>query len=244
MSGRAKSIRLDANVANLTVGSPQKRAARKRRLAASGLASAAALIGPIGKGEDITGLTNGQFSLIDIIEHVLDCIGPADVAISTWTMGVYDQEHAAGFYSDGRIRSIRWMVDPSMFARRPELAGGLVKAFGADAFRAVNTHAKFVTLVNDDWDVCIRSSMNLNRNERMETFDISEDKNLCQFFNRLVDEAFRQIDAKSRSQSKEFFEGLLATFETESAKIATGASSLIPLVHMSTGLRTLAEVAG
>lgn len=43
-------------------------------------------------GDDICGITNGQFSLIDIIDHVLTQTGPADVAIATWTMGVYDAE--------------------------------------------------------------------------------------------------------------------------------------------------------
>lgn len=235
---------LDVTVADLGVPSPQRRASNKRRLAVSGVANAAALIGPIAKGEDIIGLTNGQFSLIDIIEHVLDCIGPADVAVSTWTMGVYDQEHAASFYVDGRIRSIRWMVDPSMFGRQPGLAGALVKAFGVESFRAVNTHAKFATLVNDEWAVCIRSSMNLNRNERLENFDISESRPLCAFFVDLTDRVFAHADAKSRSRAQEFFQMLLAAYEEDRAQTGVNIYDLKTMAEMGAGLRTMAEAAG
>jgi hypothetical protein len=45
--------------------------------------SAAEAIGPIEAGIEVFGLSKGQFSLIDIIEHCLKASGPADVVIST-----------------------------------------------------------------------------------------------------------------------------------------------------------------
>lgn len=232
-------LNLDASVDDLLIDSPTRRKVNKRRVAISGLANAAQLIGPIAKGEDITGLTNGQFSLIDIVEHVLDCIGPADVAISTWTMGVYDAEQVQSFYANKRIRSIRWLVDPSMFGRRAALAGSMVKAFGAESFRAVNTHAKFATLQNENWAITIRSSMNLNRNERLESFDIAEDRQMCDMFTKLVDQVFKTLSARSRTQSREFFEGLLAAFETEQNDAGIAASNLKSLSEMTKNLKSL-----
>jgi hypothetical protein len=123
-----------------------RRKGARRLFRESGTHAAAEIIGPIAPGDDICGVTNGQFSLVDIIEHVLAQTGPADVTIATWTMGIYDAEQAYRFVADKRIRSIRFVVDPSMFTRRPELAAVLVKAFGPDAFRAVNSHAKFATV--------------------------------------------------------------------------------------------------
>jgi hypothetical protein len=122
----------------------------------SGSATAAQIIGAIKPDDDVCGITNGQFSLIDIVEHVLTQTGRADVAIATWTMGVYDAEQAYKFVTNERIRSMRFIVDPSMFTRRPKLAAVLVKAFGPDAFRAVNSHAKFATLRGDGLAVSIR----------------------------------------------------------------------------------------
>lgn len=230
---------LDIDVTTLVADTAQRRRVRQRRIATSGLADAARLIGPLARGEDVSGVTNGQFSLIDILEHVLDCIGPAEVAISTWTMGVYDMEHAAAFYADRRITRIRWLVDPSMFGRRPALAGSLVNAFGAESFRAVNTHAKFATLANDDWAVTIRSSMNLNRNERLESFDLTEDRTLCDFYTGLVDRVFAQVRPESRSQAKAFFDGLLAAYEQERHDAGVRAGNLRSLADLTKNLRSL-----
>ena len=193
----------------MTTRMPVRRIIKHRRQAASGVSDAATVIGRIEHGVEISGMTNGQFSLIDMLEHVLDEIGPAHVAISTWTMGIYDLERAARFFADRRMLTSRWLVDPSMFSRRPELAGQMLEAFGVDAFRPINTHAKFATLVNDGWAVAIRSSMNLNPNKRLEHFDISESPELASFFNTIVDDIFLRMDANSRTQSHEVFAGIL-----------------------------------
>ena len=211
---------------------PERAAVRrvvKKRTVASATASAARLIGPLERGVEITGLTNGQFGLIDILRHVLSEIGPADVAISTWTMGIYDAQECAAFVSDGRIRRIRWVVDPSMFGRKPELVAPLLRAFGLDAFRPVNTHAKFCTLVNETWAVAVRSSMNLNPNRRLESFDISEGPELARFFNAVVDDIFERMPAGERSQAEGRFASILRAVDGEERSLASllGESSNI-----------------
>jgi hypothetical protein len=186
-----------------------RRKGARRLFRESGTHAAAEVIGPIAPGEDICGVTNGQFSLVDVVEHVLSQTGPADVAIATWTMGIYDAEQAYRFVADKRIRSIRFVVDPSMSTRRPDLAAVLVKAFGPDAFRAVNSHAKFATVRGDTLAVAIRSSMNLNRNERLESFDITACPEMTGFFETLVSKIWVKVDQDSRSQSRAIFEHLL-----------------------------------
>jgi hypothetical protein len=195
-----------------------RRKGARRVFRESGTATAAQIIGPIEAGDDICGITNGQFSLVDIVEHVLTQTGPADVTIATWTMGVYDGEQAYGFVTNKRIRSIRFVVDPSMFTRRPELAAVLVQAFGPDAFRAVNSHAKFATVRGDSLAVAIRSSMNLNRNERLESFDITACREMTEFFEKLVDQIWAKVDAANRSQSRAIFEKLLGETPAKSAR--------------------------
>jgi hypothetical protein len=187
-----------------------RRKGARRYYRESATATAAQIVGPIAAGDDICGVTNGQFSLVDVVEHVLSQTGPADVSIATWTMGIYDAEQAYRFVTDKRIRSIRFVVDPSMFTRRPELAAVLVRAFGPDAFRAVNSHAKFATVRGDSLAVAVRSSMNLNRNERLESFDITACQEMTNFFEMLVSKIWAKVDQDSRSQSRAIFERLLA----------------------------------
>jgi len=194
---------------------PAKRYKVQRRWRrVSGVQTAAEMIGPLEQGVEIAGLTNGQFSLIDIIIHILDQIGPAHVAISTWTMGIYETDLAAQFVNEQRFLSMRMMVDPSMFSRKPELAGALVQAFGIESFRAVNTHAKFATMSNDEWKITIRSSMNLNRNKRIESFDIGTDPELCAWYLEIIDAIWKGSTDSGGTQSEKFFATILDAFET------------------------------
>jgi hypothetical protein len=197
-----------------------RRPGSQRVFRKDGFGSAAALIGPIGPGDEIAGITNGQFSLVDILQHVLGATGPADVVVATWTMGVYDAEKAYAFVNNKLIRRIRFILDPSMFVRRPELASVLVKGFGAASFRAVNSHAKFATVRGERLAVAIRSSMNLNENRRLESFDLSADPALCAFYENLADEVWRRIDVDNRSQSESLFESLLDVESVKSPKRA------------------------
>ena len=56
-------------------------------------------------------------------------------------------------------------------------------------------HAKFFLLRNDNWHICVRSSMNLNRNPRLEQFDLDDSKELCDFFQGIISEIFEKMPA-------------------------------------------------
>lgn len=161
----------------------------RRYFVASRLESAAETIGPLNPGDEISGLTCGQFSMIDILEHMLsEAGGPADVFVSTWTAGIYDVERAAQLRDRGNIRSIRWLMDRAMFSKSPQFAGPMIEVFGLEAFRDTSVHAK-VTLVGSSTKrmVC-RASMNLNKNLKTEQFDISVCDEAYAFFLRWADE--------------------------------------------------------
>ena len=161
-------------------------------------------------GNEWSCLTDGAMSLVDVVEHVLRKIGPSEVCISTWTMGFYDAERCDQFVRNGAIRRIRFLIDPSMFGRRPELSGRLVAGFGPDAFRAVNTHAKFAVLESESAAVAIRSSMNLNPNRRIESLDVACDADMAKLYRALVDDAFSIVGAGNRSQSDSLFDRLFS----------------------------------
>jgi len=126
--------------------------------------------------------------MLDLIRAVLAQTGPADLVLSTWTMGIRDLENARWLIDNGDLRSFRLLTDRSFVTRQASYCQRLVALFGTDCIRASNTHAKFSTLRNEAWSVCIRGSMNLNRNARWENFDLDEDETLCNFFDGLVTE--------------------------------------------------------
>ena len=145
-------------------------------------------------GMELFGLTKGQFSLTDMIEAILKKTGPADLSISTWTAANGDVTRMLELLSSGAIRSCRWLVDLTFMRRCPQLTSEIRAKFGADAIRVTKTHAKFCTITNDDWQIALRSSMNLNQNPRMESFQVGHDPVLCQFLSEVLDDVWKRQD--------------------------------------------------
>jgi hypothetical protein len=148
--------------------------------------TAAAAIGPITPGCEIFGLSKGAFSLVDIIEHCLGATGPADVVISTWTAAAADLGFAYALMREDKIRSCKFIVDFSFPVRQPAYAAALRERFGDDSIRVTKSHAKFITIRNAEWNIVIRTSMNLNENKRLESFEISDDAGLASYLAEVV----------------------------------------------------------
>jgi hypothetical protein len=142
-------------------------------------------------GREIFGLTKGQFSLIDLIEAVLDRTGPAALSISTWTAANTDVSTALSLVAAGRVTAARWLVDLTFVRRCPQLAARIREAFGADAVRVTKNHAKFSVLQNPTWQVVIRTSMNLNHNPRLEDFTVAHDPELAAFLQATLDDLWQ-----------------------------------------------------
>lgn len=187
-----------------------------------------------GKGMDCVGLTYGQFSLIDLVQAALEITGPADVTISTWSSGFYDLEAAENFRDSGLIRSIRFVMDSGRAKRGQAGVHEVGDLFGEDSYVQIRSHAKFVLIRNEDWDVCITSSMNLNKNIRVEQFEITNDAERCDMFADFVDSMFREAP-ESRSFGR-VMPGL-KTVDPSREVVA------VPGVSRNTGMVTLGRFA-
>lgn len=159
----------------------------------SRVGTAAEAIGPLEPGIRITGVTAGQFSAIDAMEHMVAELGPGcEVRISTWTTGIYDVERAAQINADGGIARVRMLLDRATFEKSPQFAGPLIERLGVDAFRCLSVHAK-VTLVRGPRGAAAwRSSMNLNKNLRTEQFDIDVDEAVAAFYEEWFDRLWEE----------------------------------------------------
>lgn len=155
---------------------------------------AAEMIGGIWPGCEIFGFTKGQFEMLDLIEHLLGQTGPASVDIMTWSAAVRDIERLDMIHRIGRITSMRWILDFSFPSLRKDCFEALVGAFGVESIRTTRMHAKIVNIRNDDWNLVVRSSMNLNKNPRFESIEISDDAQLADFVDVLFCEVFEQPD--------------------------------------------------
>jgi hypothetical protein len=142
-------------------------------------------------GREIFGLTKGQFSLIDMIEAVLQRTGPARLSISTWTAAGTDVSTTLDLIASGRVTAARWLVDLTFTRRCPQLAARIRQAFGPEAIRVSKNHAKFTLIENGTWRVVIRTSMNLNHNPRLEDFTVAHDPDLADFLAAALDDLWK-----------------------------------------------------
>ena len=167
---------------------PANRLIEDQRRAASAADAIAALERD---GFELVGLTRGQFSLTDMIEAILQKTGPAALSISTWTAASASVQSMLELLQTGQITSCRWLVDTTFVRRVPALVAQIRKEFGDDSIRVTRTHAKFCTITNDAWKVAIRSSMNLNQNPRLESYELGHDPEMCAWLEQVMNDVWR-----------------------------------------------------
>lgn len=164
----------------------------------------------IQKGYEYHCLSLGQYNLIDIIEHVVEEIGKCKIDLAVWTAADSNLIKAKQFLENGSVESMRWMIDPSFVSCQPKYVQTLTDNFGLNCIRTIPTHAKFIILYNDEFNVIIQTSMNLNQNKRLESFTIIENNELVDFYKNFVNDVFVKLDVKNNfvGQSVDKLKGL------------------------------------
>ena len=174
---------------------------------------AAEALADFAPGRRVVGMNRGQFSLGDLLRAVLlDHTGPADVTIAAWAAGKEDIRLLVSLARQGQIRRLRWFLDRSFERLHADYTAEVVRLFGPGSVVVTNNHAKVVLVGNDEWAVTIRSSMNMNRNRRLEQFDIDDNRAIHDFFAAAFDEVARGMGlgpAASCARVSAVFDGLL-----------------------------------
>jgi hypothetical protein len=152
-------------------------------------------------GARVMGLTDGRFSLIDLIRSLLDITGPADVIVTTWSAGIKDANQVAWMQGNHLIKSFTIVTDHSYVNRQKAYAVSLEELFGKENIRTSEVHAKFTLISNDDWKICIRTSMNLNANRTCESFEIDADPEIFDFYHSFVKHVFENQPAGMVSET-------------------------------------------
>lgn len=147
-------------------------------------------ISALEKNSRIIGLTRGDFSLIDLIHSILKKIGQSKIILCTWSAGIKDANQVKWMLNSGLIESFTLITDHSYVTRQKKYALAVEELFGKENIRTSEIHAKFVLIENENWNICIRTSMNLNANKTCETFEIDDDINIFNFYRNFVDQTF------------------------------------------------------
>lgn len=176
-------------------------------------------VGGLEKDCHIMGLTMGDFSLIDLIKSALGKTGPADVYIATWSAGIKDVHQVRWMMDSGLIRRVRLLTDHSYVNRQKKYVASIEDIFDKSNIRTSEMHAKFVVVKNENWNVVIVSSMNLNANKTCETFVIYESADITDFYMNFVNHHFDDMGdgfEKSGAKVSESLGRFFAQFNNES----------------------------
>lgn len=149
-------------------------ATTRRKRAVESFRSASEAIGNIEPGMALFAITRGQWSMIDALLHCLDCTGPAQISLWTWTVAEYEVQCIERLLSDRRITGAKLIIDHGARNKNRALLEKWISVFGDQSVRFVVNHSKIATVETDSLRLLLRGSMNLNFNPRFEQFDITE----------------------------------------------------------------------
>ena len=97
-----------------------------------------------------------------------------------------------------------------------QLATELREKFGDDSIRITRNHCKFVVFKNENWNLVLRTSMNLNLNRRLEDFEISDCPKLCRELIKFTDSLWSEH--KDGEQFNQQHYDILKDFEKMSSE--------------------------
>lgn len=153
--------------------------------------SAAPAVAGLSRGGSVVGLTDGSFSLIDILREILTKTGPADVVSATWSAGIKDLTNVEWMLTSHLIRSFRLVLDRTYPRMRRKYVAPIDELFPPEVIRTSDIHAKFLLVGNEEWSVTVLSSMNLNANRRVESFQIIDNPEVYEVFHSFVEDLFK-----------------------------------------------------
>ena len=149
---------------------------RREKQTAQTLRAAAEALGPMTPGMSLLALTQGQWSMLDAVTHLVTQVGSSDIAVWTWAIAAYDVAALVALQARGLLRQARLIVDyDGMRSRSHDGVAQWQAAWGAGAVLSAISHAKMVRIASaSGLRLLVRGSMNMNLNARWEQLDLTE----------------------------------------------------------------------
>lgn len=139
----------------------------------------AQVIGKLEKEQTIHFMSRGEWSMHDLLEHVLRQTGAANVWLTTWALTEEPVRKLFFLKEEGLLQSLSCIVDYRLRVRKPEPLQLLEGIAARIAF--TQCHAKVSIIENADWSVSIVGSANYTKNPRIEAGTICSSKQVARF---------------------------------------------------------------
>ena len=144
-------------------------------------------VGKLKMGESIHYASMGEWSNHELMQYILDQIGPAALYFCTWSVSENAVRSIIKNFTDNIILSLTAVLDWRVKVRRPEVLSLL--QFNFAQLRLTSCHAKCFVLENNNYQVAVVGSANFTNNPRIEAGVICCDSQAAGFHkNWIIDE--------------------------------------------------------
>lgn len=131
-------------------------------------------IGTLQPGKSIFYHTEGAWSNIDLLEHMLKRSGPANLYFCTWSISIEAIRRIINWKKTGLVKDLFIVADKGIRNRKPEIYQQLIGNFSNIVF--TSCHAKVTVIQNQEFDFCFLGSANYTTNPRLEAGILVNDK--------------------------------------------------------------------
>jgi hypothetical protein len=149
------------------------------------------VLGMVDHGCCVHWVSDGEWSIHDLLLGLLQITGPADVWLSSYAFSEYPARLIADLKDRKIIRSLFCLID-SRIDKRSASALTLVTNC-ADKLKLVNTHAKVTVIENAAFMFCIIGSANYTTNKRYEAGMIISDAVVSSFHKKWISDELNRI---------------------------------------------------
>jgi hypothetical protein len=131
-------------------------------------------------GGDI--LSNGQWSLHEMLAYLLHRIGPAHCWITSWGISSKPMQAVLGMVRDGRIQKLKALFDHRVRLQCPDAFQLLIEMSNDPRVQVSLTkiHMKTIVLMNDQYALRLYTSANLTMNPRIEGYNLATDRSMAE----------------------------------------------------------------
>jgi len=162
------------------------------RFAGPRCAEPSVLLDGLEPGGVALGLSDGRWSVIDMLAVLVEKLGRCALTINTWTISLPVLGRLWAMQQEGHLWQCRFALDRSYPRREPDCWKSLLAGWGPGAVRIANLHGKFCVLSGADGiDALLLGSANLNANRRIETWTVVYGGEAPGQFLEVVDRLFR-----------------------------------------------------
>jgi hypothetical protein len=130
--------------------------------------------------------SKGRWSSHELLIYLLSISGPANVFISTFSIGEASVRAFFHAYENKHLLSLKVLIDYTAKKHRPELLN-FAENIGID-IKISNNHSKIILIENDKWKITVVGSGNMTPNPRFEAGVIfTQQKTYLEYYSALTE---------------------------------------------------------